>query len=624
MKKKKKQMVNDDANQRILNIITPSGVDFDNTHTNLAENVGKICTISRYPVEGADYGWLADLCNLEGTSTIVEYRHTDPTNMINVFNKRISELRSDRDLVKNESEKQQIDQAIKDLEDMINRIGIKNEPVGYINIMLHIQDTSLEMLNNRYKRVSARVAIAGCNLKNLKYKQIQALRCISPYGVPNRDVANMGARNMPLSTFIGGFPMARNGINDKGGYFIGKTKNGNLLILNQWMRNKDRVNSNWFITGIPGTGKSSFIKSLFVRELAFGTVIIVFDPEREYIDLAMHPDVKGDIIDCAGGVSGRINPLHVRVSPRITEEDLEPGEELSDYFEYDEKENISDLALHIQNLRVFFKLYFGDKDWNSGIKTALEESLVEVYQKFGITWETDIRKLSPEDFPIMSDLYEVVENAMMQDNLSNYKKDNLEHLKDLLYPVAKGADQYIWNGPTTINPRSNFIVFDMSKLLDLDENVKKAQFMNLTMWAWQRMSYDRTEPVIFAADEGYLFCDPEYPDLMRFFRNISKRDRKYEGGLMFITHSVVDVLDPAVKRLGQGIIDNACYKFLMGCDGKNLEETKNLFHLTEKEENILASKNRGQGILFAGSVRIDATIIIREKFLEMFGSAGGR
>ena len=66
------------------------------------------------------------------------------------------------------------------------------------------------------------------------------------------------------------------------------------------------------------------------------------------------------------------------------------------------------------------------------------------------------------------------------------------------------------------------------------------------------------------------------------------------------------------------------YKFIMGCDGKNLEETKKLFNLSEKEENILAAKNRGQGILYAGSVRIDAQIDIREEFMEMFGKAGGR
>ena len=621
---KKKTDHREEANQHILNIITPAGIDYDKNFANVGENVGKIFALTKYPTDGVSYGWLADLCNIEGTSTIIEYRTTEPSRLTSVFNKKINELKSDQELLKQESEKQQNEQAIKDLEEMIHRIAVRNEPVGYLNIMLHIQDVTISGLQNRIKRVNSIVAISGCNMRNLKYKQFQALQCISPYGRPNREVSNIGDRNMPISSFVGGFPMSNPGINDEDGYYIGKTKNNRLIILNQWMRNKDRVNSNWFITGMPGVGKSSFLKSLFIREIAFGTKFIVFDPEKEYQDLARHPDVEGDIIDCAGGSTGRINPLQIRVSPRVTKEDIGEGEDERDYFEYDEEYGVSDLALHIQNLRTFFKLYFGADAFDSGIKTALEECLIEMYRKFGITWETDIGNLEPEDYPILTDLYETVEEMAKREGLSEYKRSVYDKLKDLLFSVAKGADQQMWNGPTTIQAKSKFVVLDMSKLLEVDENVKRAQFMNITMWAWQQMSYDRTEKVLLGVDEGYLFVEPEYPDLGRFLRNISKRDRKYEAGLLFITHSVVDLLDPAVKRLGQAIIDNACYKFIMGCDGKNLEETKKLFNLSEKEENILAAKNRGQGILYAGSVRIDAQIDIREEFMEMFGKAGGR
>lgn len=621
---KKKTEHREEANQHILNIITPAGIDYDKNFANVGENVGKIFALTKYPTDGVSYGWLADLCNIEGTSTIIEYRTTEPSRLTSVFNKKINELKSDQELLKQESEKQQNEQAIKDLEEMIHRIAVRNEPVGYLNVMLHVQDVTISGLQNRIKRVNSIVAISGCNMRNLKYKQFQALQCISPYGRPNREVSNIGDRNMPISSFVGGFPMSNPGINDEDGYYIGKTKNNRLIILNQWMRNKDRVNSNWFITGMPGVGKSSFLKSLFIREIAFGTKFIVFDPEKEYQDLARHPDVEGDIIDCAGGSTGRINPLQIRVSPRVTKEDIGEGEDERDYFEYDEEYGVSDLALHIQNLRTFFKLYFGADAFDSGIKTALEECLIEMYRKFGITWETDIGNLEPEDYPILTDLYETVEEIAKREGLSEYKRSVYDKLKDLLFSVAKGADQQMWNGPTTIQAKSKFVVLDMSKLLEVDENVKRAQFMNITMWAWQQMSYDRTEKVLLGVDEGYLFVEPEYPDLGRFLRNISKRDRKYEAGLLFITHSVVDLLDPAVKRLGQAIIDNACYKFIMGCDGKNLEETKKLFNLSEKEENILAAKNRGQGILYAGSVRIDAQIDIREEFMEMFGKAGGR
>lgn len=614
-----------DLNEHILNIITPSGIDYDSTHANIGENVGKIYCISRYPAENIKYGWLAALCQLEGTITSIEFRRTDADNLIDVYNKKIAQLKGDRTTAKVESDKQLIDKAIKDLEGLIQKIAVQKEPVGYVNIMLYIRHTDGRMLEDRIKRVSGAVAVAQCKLLNLKYKQLQAMKCMAPYGIPSQQVARMGERNMPISTFLGGFPMANAGINDPGGYWLGRTSRTNrVVILNQWIRSNDRVNSNWFISGLPGSGKSTAIKKIQTCEYSFGTKIITLDPEEEYVDLAAHPDINGDVIDCAGGSTGRINPLQVRYSPRITEDDLNDGENLNDYMVYGEEMGISDLALHIQNLRVFFKLYFGAESFDAGIKTALEECIIEVYRDFHITWDTEIAFLQPEDYPVIRDLYDKVEEKSKKPDLSQYKQSVYDRLKDLLYSIAYGADQFIWNGPTTINSQSDFIVLNCSKLLELDENVKRAQFFNLTSWAWHEMSKDRSQKVIFGIDEGYLFVDPDYPDLMKFVRNVSKRDRKYEAGLMFITHSAVDVLDPAVKRFGQAIIDNSCYRFIMGTDGKNLQETVDLFNLTEGEQTILASKSRGVGILFAGSVRLDMRLEVSNEMLEMFGKRGGR
>lgn len=614
-----------DLNEHILNIITPSGIDYDSTHANIGENVGKIYCISRYPAENIKYGWLAALCQLEGTITSIEFRRTDADNLIDVYNKKIAQLKGDRTTAKVEFDKQLIDKAIKDLEGLIQKIAVQKEPVGYVNIMLYIRHTDSRMLEDRIKRVSGAVAVAQCKLLNLKYKQLQAMKCMAPYGIPSQQVARMGERNMPISTFLGGFPMANAGINDPGGYWLGRTSRTNrVVILNQWIRSNDRVNSNWFISGLPGSGKSTAIKKIQTCEYSFGTKIITLDPEEEYVDLAAHPDINGDVIDCAGGSTGRINPLQVRYSPRITEDDLNDGENLNDYMVYGEEMGISDLALHIQNLRVFFKLYFGAESFDAGIKTALEECIIEVYRDFHITWDTEIAFLQPEDYPVIRDLYDKVEEKSKKPDLSQYKQSVYDRLKDLLYSIAYGADQFIWNGPTTINPQSDFIVLNCSKLLELDENVKRAQFFNLTSWAWHEMSKDRSQKVIFGIDEGYLFVDPDYPDLMKFVRNVSKRDRKYEAGLMFITHSAVDVLDPAVKRFGQAIIDNSCYRFIMGTDGKNLQETVDLFNLTEGEQTILASKSRGVGILFAGSVRLDMRLEVSNEMLEMFGKRGGR
>lgn len=611
-----------EINENILNIIASAGVDYDSMHTSLGENVGKVYVVTRYPYSN-DYGWLAPLCNLEGTSTQIEYHYTEPSRLIDVYDKRINELEGNKGTLKNQSEKEINDKAIADLKKLIKKLSVEQEPVGYICILLHVQDTNEERLNERIKRVSSVVSIQGCNMKLLKYKQGKALKAIAPYGIPLDEVSRIGMRPMPISTFLGGFPMANPGLNDEGGYYLGKTTNNRLVILNMWLRGKDRTNSNWAIFGPPGIGKSTFLKFLLMLEYAFGTKIIMFDPEEEYSELARKPEISGEVINCAGGSKGRINPLQARKTAVVREEDLEEGELLEDYLLFDE-ERPSDLALYIQQLRVFFTLYFGKEEFTAGISAILEQALIELYEDFHITMDTDVSTIPNDKWPIAENLYEKIEAKSKDPNLSDYRRNNYEELLDLLYSMAKGSDSYIWNGPTTLNPGTDFVDLIISSLLDADDRVKRAQFYNIMSWAWNELSKDRAQKVLFGVDEGYLVVDPEYPDIMKYLRNMNKRLRKYEGGLMFITHSVVDVLDPEVKRYGQAIIDNACYKFIMGCDGKNLEEATKLFNLSESEVNLLSQKNRGQGVLFAGNTRLSLQVDVSDKFLAMMGKAGGR
>ena len=625
--KKKKNQENEvksvfPVNENLLNIISPAGIHFSNAYTSLGENVGKIFVISKYPFT-ADYGWLAPLCNLDGTSTVIEFHYTEPDRLIKIFDARIKELRTNQSLLKNESEKKINEKAIRDLDRLIERISVQQEPVGYVSTMLHVQDLNEDRLQERIKRVSAMAGIQGCNLKLLKNRQGIALKTIAPYGIPDPDVSNVGLRNMPISTFIGGFPMANPGLNDDGGYYLGRTTNKRVVILNPWLRGKDRTNSNWAIFGVPGVGKSTALKDILLMEYAFGTKIIMLDVEEEYVQMTRHPDIRGDVINCAGGENGRINPLQARKTAVVRKEDLEAGEGLDDFIEFEEEDGSSDLALYIQQLKVFFRCYFGKDDFNNGVRSVLEECLIEVYKDFGIEWDTDIESIPNDKWPILKDLYAKVKEKSKGKNMTDYRRNNLEQLQALLFSVGEGADQ-LWNGHTTLEAKSDFVDLVISSLLEVDENVKRAQLYNIMSWAWTELSKDRSQRALFGIDEGYLLVDKDYPDIMKYVRNMSKRLRKYEGALMFITHSVVDILDEGVKRYGQAIIDNACYKFVMGCDGKNLEETSRLFNLSEKETNILSQKNRGQGILFAGNVRLDLTVDVSDRFLEMMGSAGGR
>ena len=84
------------------------------------------------------------------------------------------------------------------------------------------------------------------------------------------------------------------------------------------------------------------------------------------------------------------------------------------------------------------------------------------------------------------------------------------------------------------------------------------------------------------------------------------------------------ILAPEVKMYGQALLDIPCYKILMGCDGKNLQETKDLYNLTDAEQELLESKRRGHALFIIGSKRLHVNFEIPAYKFSYMGKAGGR
>ena len=332
----------------------------------------------------------------------------------------------------------------------------------------------------------------------------------------------------------------------------------------------------------------------------------------EYKELT--ENLEGDWLNVGSGAGGVINPLQIKDVP------LDDDDEKDKVFK-DEGKGLGAMALHFQSLRTFFKLLFPEL---TSIQIALlEETLEELYNSFNIYWNTDISGFKNIDFPIMYDLYELI-NKKTKTVYDNGKKQDYEILQSLIRTIAVGADSALFNGYTSIQTKTNFICLDTHNLQDASERVKKAQYFNILTYCWELMSKDREEKRMLVCDEAYLLIDPQVPQSLVFLRNIAKRCRKYEGSLCIISHSIVDFLDDSVKMYGQAILDMATYKVLMGTDGKNLEETTELFKLSEYQADFLYAKKRGYAIFIIGAYRILVKFDIFPYEFTYFGKAGGR
>ncbi|MED2040536.1 MULTISPECIES: VirB4 family type IV secretion system protein [Bacillus cereus group] len=629
VKEKKKKIAGKNQLSGFLDVITPSVINFQPKQLNYGDRCQRVLVITDYPQRVGE-AWLSRIANIPGVVTSMHTEPIDPYDLVNEIRVSMGELGAKIENMGNPVSRERAQDQYDDAKAILKKIDREQQKVMLMTVVLLVSAEDLDELNTRCRRVESMLAAAGLRARTPMFLQEEGLRTVGPWGMMENRIKDIGARNMPAESVAAGFPFVYSGLNDGEGILLGTDKGGGIILCDFWTRRESRTNSNLTVIGRPGVGKSTAVKKILRGEYGRGTKIIIIDPEDEYGDLARNMD--GDAIDCGGSQESRINPLQIRDVP-LDDKDEDVKEKL---YEEVEGNNSGPLAYHFQFLRTFFKLYLGNISRRD--MSLLEVALEALYNSKGINWATNPQDIPNEQYPTLKDLYFILLDLSKENveeltkkwgDLSNVSltgansKDWLD-LSILLRSAAVGADSFLWSGPTTINPKSDFVVLNIKNLLEANDEIRRAQFYNVLGWAWNEVSKNRKEKVLLGVDECYLLIDPEVPETIKFLRNTSKRIRKYEGGLMVITQDLVDFLDPAVKRYGQALLNNPVYKILLGQGEKDIEALEKLMTLSEREIHTLSEGNRGEALFIAGNRRMHLKIDISPEELIMFGEAGGR
>ncbi len=601
MRRKKQEIEVDNA---IVDTITPTGIEFFMNGTIIGEKIGKIVGITKYP-QKATVGWLSKITNISNSVVVVSVNPVENNILIDLLNRIAKANKIKGQLAKDMSTRQLAETSEQHSEQLMNEIHENNESVVAVSTLVYTYGNEKDEAELSEKKVKSITGALGCRIRGIAGMQENYFKFISPTYFLNPLVRRVCDRVMPLSTLIGGQPFTNNGFVDKVGNFIGITKDKQFILLDIWTKIRDRTNSNMVILGGSGVGKSATAKDFIISEYARGVKIIYLDPEAECVDMELSEGEKPDVINCGGSELGRINPLHIRPVPKDDEDtDVDKG--------------LMDLASHMRNIEVFFRLY------NSSITdrelSTLNDCVIETYKKFGIEWETDTTNYKTTDFPIISDLYYTIEEFYNKYTEPTHKEIYSE-LLILLSNIHKGSDQFLWNGHTTLQSNSKFIVLNTHALNDAGDNIKRAQYYNILSWAWNEMTKDRNERVMLVADEAYLMIDENVPQAMVFLRNAMKRARKYEASVCVISQNVIDFMSQKVKMYASPLLTIPTYKILMGTDGEDLAELKKLYKLTEYETELLEMKQRGTALVMAGNKRFEVNIKLKHK--KRHGKGGG-
>lgn len=584
-----------------------------------------------FPMLAGD-SWLASVMSIPATKVIIKCKPMDRLKAVRGIDRSLTELRSQYRNTGIDSKAIELQNHIQSLSELLGMLQNENEMLFNVNVYVSMYDiqttrnsvkilkqppkSNRSVISNMKKQIRRMYQEQGLRLNNMDFEQLNMFIASQISGY---DPYEKQGRGMPSNTISASYPWIFAHVSDKNGIKLGNSDNVPVFI-DFFRRDSERVNSNMVIVGKSGSGKSYATKSLLANLAADDSKIFILDPENEYTELA--ENMHGKFVNVGNAQYGRLNPFHIITSL----DDDESGEQSSGSY-----------ATHLQFLEEFFKQIIPDCE-----KDALEylNSLVDrTYTNLGITPETDLSKLRPEEYPIFDDLYDEI--------LQEFQKTDNEYIRKMLRTlmnyIAKfstgGRNANIWNGPSTITTEENFTVFNFQSLLaNRNSIIANAQMLLVLKYIDNEIIKNRDynirnnmkRKVIVVIDEAHVFIDEKYPIALDFMFQLAKRIRKYNGMQIVITQNIKDFVGTdEIARKSTAIINACQYSFIFSLAPNDMEDLCKLYEkaggINEQEQEEIVSAPRGQAFTVMGpssrttfkvSVPADVVAMFKQKNYE--------
>lgn len=622
MAKVKNTRINNEISN-ILDVITPSVLEFKKDSYTMGDAKMKAFSMFNYPPE-AEIGWLLPLTRFN--NCIVSY-HIKEANIMELIEniertintEKLKSYESNSDIDKDEAAI-----VINRNRQLAQKIRSDDSKAVNLNIGVTVYGKDDEELDKESKYVKSVLEGNKFTLRPMNMLQKEGLFQNLPYC--DNAYGPLTGIDMSMDTWAGSLGIfANQGLNDAGGSYFGKDISKEPIFFDIWSRKNGRNNSNLVVTGTSGAGKSTTAKNLMFNQFSKGDSLIVLDAEREYIGMAQ--ECRGNIIEANGASDARINPLQMRDIPEAWDK-FNTDEEIEQFIlENKGKTDFQGaLSLHISFLKTWFATYLPEMSMKH--IALLEKSLYGTYKEKGIDEFADPRRMENDEFPIMENLYNFINNVIHTKEFEGapINSDEEAIYKDLLTYLESsvhGTDRFLFNGPTTVDMNNAFTVFDVHKLLDAPENVKNAQFYNITTFCWLRLTRNRRERAILIVDEAHLFISKKHNQVFEWLSSSSRRFRKYEASLWLMTQNISDFLHDSIKEFGEPLLNNPDLKFCMRQRSTDLEKLRKLFSISQGEENKIEKAGRGEGLLMVGDIRLFASVEVAPKILNLIERTGG-
>lgn len=587
--------------------IAPKGLQFNPSDFFISDKYATLLTVVSYP-KFISPGYLSTLTTMAGIKVVIKHIPVPFSTISKMLNKQIAELKANYQNERDRTIQERIRIDYESLEYFVSMLASSQSRI--FDFQMHIMITANTKEELEMKKTNVKNYLDAMELRavSLRFEQEKVLKSILPI-FPKQDIEDRIGTPIPSITMAAMYPFIFDSIKDPGlSTLLGVDFSGGVILFNQFLykikKENNRNNANMILLGTSGSGKSTAAKLLLRGHIRNGCQIVAIDPEDEIGEMAR--TYGGDTIDLGkGGEYGMINPLQIVID--ADEDEIKQGL------------GYTVLTRTLQFLKAFMKYY--DPSIEEDVLTLFTEVVQATYKRFGIDFDKDFYNYGPNDYPTFSDVYETIKAILMSMPEHTHERDIMERLELKIRPFTNEL-KYYFNGHTTIQHDSDFIVFNIKELMNTESNIKNALFFNILKYAWG-LCLNKDVDTVFMIDEAHVLLGDHNALGADFLAQVQRRARKYNTGSIIITQQPSDFAAPEVLMQGKAIFDNASYYLVMGLKKQAVEDLSKLIDLNDNEAESIKQYSQGEALFVCGNRRMRMSVVVTPEELSSFGSGGG-
>lgn len=614
--------------KNFLDMIAPSVIKFYTDYFICGNTFRCVWALREYPTSTSEQAILRYLGEKDGVTLRIYTRPVTAAEEKRIIANAANKNRMQRISTNNLQQTVAAESNLQDVAQLAADMHRNREPLLHTAVFIEMISDNLDNLRILQTEVQTELVRSKLNVDRLILRQQHGFMSVMPSG--RNMFKEQFERVLPASSVANLYPFSFSGKTDENGFYLGRDKFGSNIIVDFDKRSDDKTNANALILGNSGQGKSYLLKLILTNLRESGKSIICLDPETEYADLTKN----------LGGAAGscEVNAQSAARTPRIKGVDgvyidLMSGEYIINVLEpksWDDGTSIDEdapqafkcktkLSQHISFLRDFFRSY---KDFSDREIDTIELLLIKLYEKFGISDNTDWNVMKPTDFPILSDFYELIEAEYKSFNPKEkglYTAENLQNICLGLHSICVGAESKFFDGYTNITD-SRFITFGVKGLLQASKNIRNALLFNvLAYMSEQLLTKGNT---VASIDEFYLFLTNL--TAVEYIRNFMKRVRKKESAVILASQNIEDFLVENVRELTKPLFSIPTHQFLFSPGTIEARFYMDALQVEASEYDLIRCSRRGTCLYKCGNERYCLCVIAPEYKAALFGTAGGR